>query len=87
MEGWVAAGAGGAVVSFICSYTNSDGVAGRTTRAVNLTTQTVTGTIASTASATAGCNGPFLPLQSGDSGVRSIQSVTFTSATDVGLSP
>lgn len=81
----VAAGAGGAGVSFVCSYTNSDGVAGRTTRAVNLTTQTVTGTIASTASATAGCNGPFLPLQSGDSGVRSIQSVTFTSATDVGL--
>lgn len=81
----VAAGAGGAGVSFICSYTNYDGVAGRTTRAVNLTTQTVTGTIASTASARAGCNGPFLPLQSGDSGVRSIQSVTFTSATDVGL--
>jgi hypothetical protein len=81
----VAAGAGGAGINFQCSYTNSAGVAGRTTSSVSLCTQTVTGTIASGASATATNNGPFLPLQSGDSGVRSIQSVTFTAATDVGL--
>lgn len=81
----VAAGSGAAGVSFICSYTNSDGVSGRTTTAVNLSSQQVNGTIASSASATLGCNGPFLPLQSGDSGVRSIESVTFTGVTDVGL--
>lgn len=81
----VAAGAGGAGVSFVCSYTNSAGIAGRTTRSVDLTSQIVTGTVASAAPATAGCAGPFLPLQSGDSGVRSIESVTFTGATDVGL--
>ena len=81
----VAPGAGGAGVSFQCSYTNSDGVAGRTTSSVNLTTQTVNGTLATSAPATNGATGPFLPLQAGDSGVRSIESVTFTGATDVGL--
>ena len=80
----VAAGAGGAGVTFICTYTNSAGVSGRVTVASALSTQVVNGTIAS-ATATNGLNGPFLPLQAGDSGVRSIQSVTFNGLTDVGL--
>ena len=81
----VAAGGGGAGVSFICTYTNHLGVAGRITRPVNLTTQTVSGTVASSALNVVGCNGPFIPLQDGDSGVRSIQSITFTNNVDVGL--
>jgi hypothetical protein len=70
--------------SFFVSYTNQDGVAGRTTPTVTCNTQVSTGTIISTAAATNGCAGPFLPLQQGDTGVRSIQSLTMLGA-DVGL--
>jgi hypothetical protein len=41
-------------------------------------------TIVTSATASLGSAGPFIPLQIGDSGVRSIQSVTMT-GTDVGL--
>ena len=71
-------------VSFFVTYTNSDGVAGRTSQTVTCNTQTVNGTIISTAPATLGCAGPFIPLQAGDSGVRSIESCTFITG-DVGL--
>lgn len=71
-------------VSFNVTYTNQDGVAGRVTPNVTCNTQTVNGTIISTARATLGCAGPFLPLQAGDSGVRSIESCTFLTG-DVGL--
>lgn len=71
-------------VRFNVTYTNSDGVAGRVTPNITCNTQTVNGTIISTAPATVGCAGPFLPLQAGDSGVRSIESVTFLTG-DVGL--
>ena len=71
-------------VRFFVTYTNSDGVAGRTSATVTCNTQTVNGTIISTAPATLGCAGPFIPLQAGDSGVRSIQSCTFLTG-DVGL--
>lgn len=71
-------------VSFNVTYTNSDGVPGRVTPNVTCNTQTVNGTIITTAPATLGCAGPFLPLQAGDSGVRSIESCTFLTG-DVGL--
>lgn len=71
-------------VSFNVTYTNQDGVAGRVTPNVTCNTQTVNGTIITTAPATLGCAGPFLPLQTGDSGVRSIESCTFLTG-DVGL--
>lgn len=71
-------------VSFFVTYTNSAGVAGRVTPTVTCNTQTTVGTIITTAAATAGCAGPFLPLQQGDLGVRSIQSCTFLTG-DVGL--
>lgn len=72
--------------SFTVSYTNSDGVLGRTTPAVSTAAATVTSGIATNpVSATgANCVAPFLPLQTGDKGVQSIQSVTFTSV-DVGI--
>jgi len=81
----VAAGAGGAGVTFICSYTNQDGVSGRTTVDSALGTGTATGSIATSAPNRATSNGPFLTLQGNDTGVRSIESVTFTGALDVGL--
>ena len=78
----VAAQIGG--TSFFVTYTNSDGVAGRITPTVTCNTQVVNGTLVSTAPTTLGCSGPFIPLQTGDSGVRSIQSVNFLTG-DVGL--
>jgi hypothetical protein len=70
---------------FTCSYTNQAGVAGRTTVSTRLGGQFVNGTIATSARATASCFAPFLPLQAGDTGVRSIESCTFTGIPDVGL--
>ena len=69
---------------FQVQYTNQDGVAGRLTRPVACNTQVVNGTIINTAPNTAGCNSPFLPLQSGDTGVRLIEGIQFYAA-DVGL--
>lgn len=74
----------GTGVSFVVSYTNSQGVSGRTSKTVQLNTQFVNGTIITSAPATANCNGPFIPLQNGDTGVRQIDSVTVTGS-DVGL--
>lgn len=70
--------------SFTVSYTNSDGVAGRTSQAVVQNTAGAIGSVVTSATATNGAAGPFIPLQRGDSGVRSIQSVTML-GTDVGL--
>ena len=66
------------------TYTNSQGVSGRQTLNVTCNTQVVNGTLINTATATAGTQGPFLPLAPGDTGVRYIESVTFLTA-DVGL--
>lgn len=73
---------GGTTFSF--GYTNSAGVAGRTTATVTANSQTVAGTLINTSAATAAGRGPFVPLQAGDSGVRSIDSVTITGS-DIGL--
>lgn len=78
----VAAQAGGS--SFFITYTNSDGVAGRTSATVTVNAQALNGTIVTTATATAGAGSPFIPLQSGDTGIQLIESVTFV-GTDVGL--
>lgn len=69
---------------FTVSYTNSDGVAGRITTASTQNTAAAIGTVVTSATATANAANPFLPLQDGDSGVRSIESVTMLGA-DVGL--
>ncbi|HPM23248.1 MAG TPA: hypothetical protein PLP66_05045 [Phycisphaerae bacterium] len=72
---------------FTVSYTNQDGVAGRTTTSVLMSTQFVNGTIlcSQNGGATYPHAGPFLPLQTGDTGVRSVQSVTIGGIGDVGL--
>jgi len=72
---------------FTVSYTNQNGVAGRTTTSVLMSTQFVNGTIlcSQNGGATYPHAGPFLPLQNGDTGVRSVQSVTIGGIGDVGL--
>lgn len=73
---------------FYVTYTNSDGVSGRTTRAVASNTQLVNGTIINSQPTqvigTQSATGPFLPLQEGDKGVRKIDGITFLTP-DVGL--
>lgn len=72
--------------SFLVNYTNSDGVAGRVTPLHTMNTSVaVNGTLLPTQRSGAGRFGPFMALQGTDSGVRSIESVTCTAGTDVGL--
>jgi hypothetical protein len=66
------------------NYTNSDGVAGRTSKTVVTGTQAVNGTILTSAGSANNACAPFVPMQDGDVGVRSVQGVT-TSGGDVGL--
>lgn len=72
--------------SFFVTYTNSEGVAGRVTPLHTMSTAiSVNGTILTTQQSGAGRFGPFLALQAGDTGVRSIEAVQCTAGTDVGL--
>ena len=76
----VAQSASSAVGTFTMTYTNQDGVAGRVSKATF--TKIVAGggaLVSSTTNVVAGRQ-PFVQLQVGDSGVQSIQSVTFTAA-------
>jgi len=63
--------------TFTVSYTNSDGVAGRTSGLLLQNTSSVLGTVTNSA-LTVGQNtaGPYISLQTGDTGVRSVESVT-----------
>jgi hypothetical protein len=79
----VAAGVGGQTFRF--TYTNQNGVGGRISNTVIMNTATVNGTIINSQNANAAANGPFIGLQSGDTGVRSIESVQMISGPDVGL--
>lgn len=69
--------------SFRLTYVNQAGDVAQTP-IVTCNTQISAGTIATSAPATAGVSGPFVPLAHGDSGVRSIQSVEWITG-DVGL--
>lgn len=71
--------------TFQVNYTNSDGVAGRITPVVTQNNNSVNGSIVTSHPTLAGSAGPFLPLQTGDTGVRSIESVQMISGVDVGL--
>lgn len=70
-----------ATAQFSLTYTNSDGIAGRTSQIVTLNTAVV-GTAATSSTITQASGNPFIGLQAGDSGVRSIESVTMLGATD-----
>ena len=66
------------------TYTNSDGVAGRSTGPVVIqNTQVANGALLNAGQASH--QGPFLPLQSGDAGVREIESIRVDGPGDVGL--
>lgn len=71
--------------TFTVNYTNSDGTSGRTSQPQVLNTATANGSIVSSGTGATASTGCFIGLQSGDIGVRSVESVTFTSGTDVGL--
>jgi hypothetical protein len=72
--------------TFFVTYTNSDGVPGRVTPLHTMTTSVaINGTVLTTQTAGAGRFGPFMTLQAGDTGVRSIEAVRCTNGTDVGL--
>lgn len=62
---------------FNVTYTNQDGVAGRVTPNVAQTNVAAPGSIITSSTATVSTvAGPFMPLQDGDTGVRSIEYVT-----------
>lgn len=78
----VAARTGGQ--QFYVTYTNSDGVTGRTSQICTQNTSTLIGTITTSATATQASGNPFIGLQGDDKGVRAIESVTMLGG-DVGL--
>jgi hypothetical protein len=65
-------------VTFQINYTNSSNVSGRVSPLVTTNTAALAATIVNSGTQ-AGGSGPFIPLQSGDTGIRSVQSITFTS--------
>ncbi len=76
----VAQSASSTVGSFTMSYTNQDGVSGRTSKLTYTKVVAGGGTLVSSATNAIAGSLPFVGLQAGDSGVRSIESVTFTAA-------
>lgn len=76
----VAQSASSAVGTFTMTYTNQDGVAGRTSRPTFTKVVAGGGTLVSSTNATGAGSQPFVELQAGDSAVQSIEAVTFTVA-------
>jgi hypothetical protein len=72
-------------VNFTVTYTNQAGDENRTSKTVQCNTQTVSGTIITTGTLAGGYGAsPFIPLQAGDTGVRSIQGINWETD-DIGL--
>ena len=63
-------------VYFNVSYTNQDGVAGRISNARQFSNPGTNGELLTSSPTFLKSSGPFLPLMDGDTGVRSIESVT-----------
>ncbi len=59
------------------SYTNQNGVSGRISSGTTASA-TAVGQLLTSNQAVAGQHAPFIPLQSGDTGIRSIDSITWT---------
>jgi hypothetical protein len=82
----VAAGAGVGGTTFTINYTNQDGTSGRTSGTVTMNTGIANGQIIANCGGTTAAGAiPFIPLQAGDSGVRSIEGYTIQSGGDIGL--
>ena len=73
----VAQGAYTGGVSVSINYTNSAGVAGRVSPTFTTSTAAVAASLLS-GGANAGGSGPFIPLQAGDIGIRSVESINFS---------
>lgn len=72
--------------TFNVIYTNQDGVPGRVSQPALMSTQaTVNGSVFHSYSAGGQSNGPFIPLQNGDTGVRSVEGIRINGTGDVGL--
>lgn len=69
---------------FYVTYTNSEGVSGRVSQTVTQNASAVIGNIVTSATAVQASGNPFIGLAAGDSGVRSVESITMLGA-DVGL--
>ncbi len=76
----VSQSASSAVGTFTVSYTNQAGVAGRVSDVTYTKVVAGGGTLVSSTKAAVTGSQPFIQLQAGDTGVRSIQSVTFSAA-------
>lgn len=76
----VAQSASSAVGTFTISYTNSDGVAGRTSQGTYTKVVSGGGTLVSSTTNAVSGSQPFIRLQGNDKGVRSVESVTFSAA-------
>lgn len=70
--------------SFYFTYTNQDGITDRVSQTVVQNSAAALGTIVTSSTATNGGGNPFIGLQDGDTGIRSIDSVVMLGA-DVGL--
>ena len=68
------------VGTFTVNYTNQDGVAGRTSQTTYTKVISGGGTLVSSSNNAVTGSHPFIGLQAGDSGVRSVESVTFSGA-------
>ena len=75
----------GTLPTYTVNYTNSDGVARRTSVVQRVNIATANGSIITSSIGSAISSGAFIGLQQGDLGVRSVESVTFPAVTDVGL--
>lgn len=71
--------------TFFVRYTNQSGVSGRQTPQHVMGTQIVNGTIITSAGPAANSRAPFMALQEGDTGVRSVDSIVFEGVGDIGL--
>lgn len=69
---------------FVVTYTNSDGVTGRTAQTVTQNAVAAPGSIATSSTNVSSSGNPFIGLQGGDTGVRAIESVQMLGA-DVGF--
>lgn len=76
----VAQSAASTVGTFTISYTNQDGVAGRTTQATFTKAVSGGGVIVTSSTNAVARSQPFVDLQAGDKSARSVESVTFSAA-------
>lgn len=79
----VALGVGSTTINYNLTYTNSAGVTGRSTSGGGNAAITVSEIVGGAAGT--GFTNPFIPLASGDKGVRAIESIQFTGTVPGGL--